>query len=903
MLNCLRCFKNINLSIMKRFIAILTTFALCVTSIPVAFGTGIEDLSILPGQPIFDLGSPPDAYWNTFTGPEDANYFPDVTQYYRVDTDTYVDDTSDAEDAGDDDVRVGASEGDALYFGFDEKFDGIVIDYTTEAAGGSYSIQYWNGGWINLYTATVEDLENRDNSDAFYYEWAERPTDWATVSVGVNGEDLYYVRLRIDEHYPDIAYAAQTGIINYNVSLVDVEDENGEAFEGLVANQNFGFIFAPGGAQNEPDGYIYHSRNDGIGSYSFALNAPEEVREEYNYVFYEPGYLGDYSEARMDVGKDVTALHLDAPVYAHVLNAVDGNGTAYDIDSAEVTTASVDCDVDAGLAYCAVAGNQDGGTSMVEVTIDGFVRKDLALPDRTDVSDAQETTEAIIRYGYVAYLEDENGDHVEGATLTAGYGFGTDCVELAGGYYGCPVSISDTGSEIGLKVVADGFETDAYAFLDKRNLHTDSQVLNDFELVTAGEEDPDTDGDGLTDSEETTYGTDPNDADTDDDDLNDGVEVNTYGTDPLVVDTDGGGISDGNEVVNGTDPLDASDDDDGSGTDTDGDGLSDIDEATYGTDVNDADTDDDRLSDGQEVHTYGTEPDDADSDGGGEEDGDEVDGGRDPLDAFDDIYVSNTDTDGDDLTDDDETNIYGTDPNDVDSDDDGLDDYNEVMVWGTDPNETDTDGDGVDDYVETQTGTDPLDDEDWLADAPDYGVNCSDSFYDTSGHWAETAICLLYDAGIVSGKSENYFYPDDTITRAEFLKIMLLNAEEDVEEVADVFYDDVDEDDWFYEYVTYASDQGFVEGYDDGTFRPNDPINRAEAVVMTMRVYDEELWTFDAGDIDFYDVDVNDWFAYAVILAGQNHIVQGYEDGSFRPKNDITRAEVAVIARRAFYSF
>jgi hypothetical protein len=86
----------------------------------------------------------------------------------------------------------------------------------------------------------------------------------------------------------------------------------------------------------------------------------------------------------------------------------------------------------------------------------------------------------------------------------------------------------------------------------------------------------DSDGDGLTNLQETELGTDPNIADTDEDGINDGDEVRIWNTNPLNRDTDGDGLTDGDEVnVHGTDPLKA---------DTDGDGISDAEEVRVGTD-------------------------------------------------------------------------------------------------------------------------------------------------------------------------------------------------------------------------------------------------------------------------------------------------------------------------------
>ena len=234
--------------------------------------------------------------------------------------------------------------------------------------------------------------------------------------------------------------------------------------------------------------------------------------------------------------------------------------------------------------------------------------------------------------------------------------------------------------------------------------------------VTVLQRTADPDGDGLPNEREAETGTDFFAADTDRDGLADGLEVDTYETDPNKADTDGDGLTDGAEVnQHQTDPTESDTDADGldddqelneygtnpNKVDTDGDGLDDHEEVnTYGTDPNRRDTDGDGLADAAEVNEYGTNPNKADTDGDGLADGPEVNVyGTDPTES---------DTDGDGLADAAEVNDYQTDPTESDTDGDGLADGDEVEVHGTNPNKADTDGDGLDDGEEVDGGTNPL---------------------------------------------------------------------------------------------------------------------------------------------------------------------------------------------------
>lgn len=89
------------------------------------------------------------------------------------------------------------------------------------------------------------------------------------------------------------------------------------------------------------------------------------------------------------------------------------------------------------------------------------------------------------------------------------------------------------------------------------------------------------------------------------------------------------------------------------------------------------------------------------------------------------------------------------------------------------------------------------------------------------------------------------------------------------------------------QYIETFSQKGFLSGYPDGTFRPNNPITRAEVVALFAK-FDVKVNT---NGVDFKDISINDWFKESVEKATKTKILSGYDDGTFKPLNDITRYE------------
>ena len=256
---------------------------------------------------------------------------------------------------------------------------------------------------------------------------------------------------------------------------------------------------------------------------------------------------------------------------------------------------------------------------------------------------------------------------------------------------------------------------------------------------SVGDAQEDFDGDGYSNLEEITAGTDPLDntdipTDTDSDGISDVAEVTILGTDPAVADSDssntpadesgnsindnaedfdGDNISNEDEIAAGSDPFDSS----STPTDFDGDGVTNAQEVTLGTDPNNANSDSSNTPLVDES-TNSINDANEDFDGDGFNNLEELNGGSDAFDAND-IPV---DSDGDGLSDAYETNVLGTDPNNANSDSSNTAGTDESANTTGDGQE-DFDGDGFTNVEEFRAGTDPLDNTDIPTDSDSDGIS------------------------------------------------------------------------------------------------------------------------------------------------------------------------------------
>lgn len=178
-------------------------------------------------------------------------------------------------------------------------------------------------------------------------------------------------------------------------------------------------------------------------------------------------------------------------------------------------------------------------------------------------------------------------------------------------------------------------------------------------------------------------------------------------------------------------------------------------------------------------------------------------------------------------------------------------------------------------------------------------TSASANFSDvSSAHTHYAAITSLVDQGILQGYEDGSFKPGTHVNRAEALKIILMGADIEVngESSAGILFSDVDSDDWFFDYVSTAVSLGIVQGYNDGTFKPEQTVNRAEAMKILLAA--AEVSASVPASAPFPDVSTSDWFSGYAAYAKTWNIQPPQTDGLWHPEEDVTRANMAEMVYR-----
>ncbi|MCL5046960.1 MAG: S-layer homology domain-containing protein [Actinobacteria bacterium] len=173
-------------------------------------------------------------------------------------------------------------------------------------------------------------------------------------------------------------------------------------------------------------------------------------------------------------------------------------------------------------------------------------------------------------------------------------------------------------------------------------------------------------------------------------------------------------------------------------------------------------------------------------------------------------------------------------------------------------------------------------------------------FTDTSGHWARDVIGVLNAMDVVSGDGDGRVRPDDPITRAEFVALLL--RAEDIDTTASgasngALFEDVTPEHWAYPYVQAARARGIINGLDQSHFGPRMNITREQIVAMIVRAA-RAVEPVKSESKSFTDVEAERWSAGYIQAAYRAGIVNGMGPDVFKPGDPATRAQAMAMIRR-----
>ena len=172
----------------------------------------------------------------------------------------------------------------------------------------------------------------------------------------------------------------------------------------------------------------------------------------------------------------------------------------------------------------------------------------------------------------------------------------------------------------------------------------------------------------------------------------------------------------------------------------------------------------------------------------------------------------------------------------------------------------------------------------------------TNSFNDLKNHWGKRTVLFLASRGIILGVDSRHFEPDRPVNRAEFT-MMVTNCLGLKASESDPSFKDVSSTSWYASTVKAAYQAGLVKGTGDGCFHPERTISREEMAVLIMNAWSFKYKHSYSGDLIIYTdkESISLWARESVNRAGQIDIMRGNPDGNFRPHDQATRAEAAIV--------
>lgn len=168
--------------------------------------------------------------------------------------------------------------------------------------------------------------------------------------------------------------------------------------------------------------------------------------------------------------------------------------------------------------------------------------------------------------------------------------------------------------------------------------------------------------------------------------------------------------------------------------------------------------------------------------------------------------------------------------------------------------------------------------------------------------WAVESILALYNKGVISLSQDGNFRPDDFITREEYIKMLILCLDIEMDESEVSSFHDIDETQWYAPYIASAERLGITNGDADGYFGIGVPVTREDMCVFVIRALKaacKDYSDVQLSDGTFEDKhDISEYAAGAVASAYESKIILGVGGGMFEPKRNAARSEAAVMFAR-----